>query len=143
MALSKKKIMLFAAFSVLIMSGCDNHQTPVAESSPNDLYCKNLSTLGSVPVKVHRLDDQYCYPVGIFANPTDPDKCSGTHYHYNLISLDGHERPDEGADCGAAKQSDIEATGYYYVSPKVIESWNELWAKQGQEKIDIAEEAPE
>lgn len=135
-----KKIRPYAliALTAFIIAGCDyGEQAPSTDSNPNDLYCKGLDTLGTVPVHVKRLDDQHCYPTGIFAKPTDPDKCDGVHYHYTLISLDGHERHDEGDPCGAAKQSEVEATGYYYVAPEVINNWNELWKKQGQEPIEI------
>ncbi len=143
-----KKLALVLLFSALL-SACfrasPRDNDPIRNDAAaglidvNEFYCQLMNVeRGGVPVEVHRLDDDRCYPVGIFANPTAPDRCEYDHFHYTLISLDGTYRTDERhPDCGAATVNDIEGTGTYYITHAQAVEWNELWRQQGITPVSI------
>ena len=123
---------------LLIGQGCFGGPVAIepkaADGQPLDasgLNCANLTLDGDgEPIDVFKLDDRHCYPAQLFSNPTEPDACDSTHYHYTLLSLDGSQtREDGGRDCGAASNSDIENKGTIYVGSDVMESWNDAWSE--------------
>ncbi len=136
------------AFVILTGEGClggrvapeptTKHGEPLDGSGLN---CRNIDLAGDgAPVHVFKLDDGRCYPSGIFTKPTAPDKCRHTHYHYTLLSLDGEtSRHDEGKDCGAATNDDVENKGTVYVSNDVINAWNEKWKTLSAPGTDVGD----
>ncbi len=89
---------------------------------PDGLKCPGaedptISESGQVQGKklqVHKLKDGQCYPVHQF-QPSGEDLCKEVHYHVRLTSLAGTVRNDS-QPCGAAKDSDIAATGEIWVT---------------------------
>ncbi len=89
---------------------------------PDGLKCPGvqeptLSESGQVQGKkltVHKLKDGQCYPAHQF-RPSGEDQCKQVHYHVRLTSLAGTVRNDS-QPCGAAKDSDIAATGDIWIS---------------------------
>lgn len=88
----------------------DGLQCPGAEQP-------TLSDAGHVrgkKLQVHKLKDGQCYPAHQF-RASGEDLCKEVHYHVRLTSLAGTVRNDS-QPCGAAKDSDIAATGEIWVT---------------------------
>lgn len=133
-------ILLVLSF-IIVFSGCLGGRTnpsPNEAWDPNGLACRGVKLVGEgVPVEVHKLDDGYCYPVGIFTKPTPIDQCDSSHFHYKLISIDGYKTRTDDDECGAAKVTDIENTGLIFVGEDVVNSWNETWSDTVEGEDDL------
>lgn len=68
-------------------------------------------------VLVWKLTDGRCYPSAQFTYRSDPDRCKDYHYHFDVMSLDGHVRKDS-QPCGSVTNSDVvEGPSRVRVSP--------------------------
>ena len=61
--------------------------------------------------KVHlaRIEgDKHCYPIAVFANVSQPDKCGEQHYHGDKTAIGGYIRKDTRHDgCGVATDPEV------------------------------------
>ncbi len=117
-----------------MMSACSiaevkiSADSSIAENNDNKLECKGIvEDKYGVNVPVWKLNDEHCYPVGIFSKPTAADECEYQHFHYSLLALGGHVRSFENGACGMATSEHFVATGIVQVKQEVAEAWNNQW----------------
>lgn len=107
----------------------------IPEENTKNFACKDVTEDPSAgPVAVWRLDDGYCYPVGIFSKPTKADECLFQHFHYPLLALGGYVRSEEEDSCGMATSQEFDATGIVHVKEEVIREWNQQWESLSKDK---------